>query len=210
MSDTELLPKSKPEPVRRLEVFTGSGRRRTWTSAQKAEILAESYESGEKVSAVARRHGPHPASTGAGKHLQPTHRLRLGFGQKLSVRHVSNPLDSTGSTFADLRSALKVRSKGRLQTTEHGHAGGGVPVPRPSSGVPRRELSGPRCPFLARPTWRAVTCALKATSEPLSDRLLMTVSVLHHALDPALIVSFARPKTVADHPFALRSTCKLR
>ena len=28
MSDTELLPKSKPEPVRRLEVFTGSGRRR--------------------------------------------------------------------------------------------------------------------------------------------------------------------------------------
>ncbi len=30
MSDTELLPKSKPEPeaVRRLEVFTGAGRRR--------------------------------------------------------------------------------------------------------------------------------------------------------------------------------------
>jgi transposase len=60
VSDTELLPKSKPEPVRRLEVFTGSGRRRTWTSAQKAEILAESHESGEKVSAVARRHGLTP------------------------------------------------------------------------------------------------------------------------------------------------------
>ena len=60
MSDTELLPKSKPEPVRQLEVFTGSGRRRTWTPAQKAEILAESYESGEKVSAVARRHGLTP------------------------------------------------------------------------------------------------------------------------------------------------------
>ena len=60
MSDTELLPKSKPEPVRRLEVFTGSGCRRTWTPAQKAEILAESYESGEKVSAVARRHGLTP------------------------------------------------------------------------------------------------------------------------------------------------------
>ena len=60
MSDTKLLPKSKPEPVRRLEVFTGSGRRRTWTSAQKAEILAESYESGETVSIVARRHGLTP------------------------------------------------------------------------------------------------------------------------------------------------------
>jgi len=60
VSDTELLHKSKPEPVRRLEVFTGAGRRRAWTSEQKAQILAESYESGEKVSAVARRHGLTP------------------------------------------------------------------------------------------------------------------------------------------------------
>ena len=60
MSDTELLHKSKPEPVRRLEVFTGAGRRRIWTAEQKAQILAESYEGGEKVSAVARRHGLTP------------------------------------------------------------------------------------------------------------------------------------------------------
>jgi transposase len=57
MSDTELLPKPNPEPVRRLEVFTGSGRRRAWTAEQKARIVAESHESGETVSAVARRHG---------------------------------------------------------------------------------------------------------------------------------------------------------
>src|SRR5712691_9141029 len=60
MSDTELLPKSKPEPVRRLEVFTGSGRRRAWTAAQKAQIVTESYESGETVCAVARRHALTP------------------------------------------------------------------------------------------------------------------------------------------------------
>ena len=60
VSDTELLHKSKGEPVRRFEIFTGSGRRRVWTSEQKAEILAESYESGDKVSAVARRHGLTP------------------------------------------------------------------------------------------------------------------------------------------------------
>ena len=60
MSDTELLHKSKGEPVRRLEIFTGSGRRRAWTPEQKAAILAESYESGDKVSAVARRHGLTP------------------------------------------------------------------------------------------------------------------------------------------------------
>jgi transposase len=60
MSDTELLHKPKPEPVRRLEVFTGAGRRRAWTAAQKAQIVAESYESGETVCAVARRHALSP------------------------------------------------------------------------------------------------------------------------------------------------------
>jgi transposase len=45
MSDTELLHKSKLEPVRRVEVFTGAGRRLAWTVEQKAQIVAESYES---------------------------------------------------------------------------------------------------------------------------------------------------------------------
>jgi transposase len=58
MSDTELL--AKPEPVRRLEVFTGAGRRRNWPAEQKARIVAASYESGERVCAVARRHGLTP------------------------------------------------------------------------------------------------------------------------------------------------------
>jgi transposase len=58
--DTELLPKSNSEPVRRLEVFTGSGRRRAWTAEQKARIIAETYESGATVSAAARRHGLTP------------------------------------------------------------------------------------------------------------------------------------------------------
>jgi transposase len=60
VSDIELLHKSKDEPVRRLEVFTGCGRRRSWTAAQKARIVAESYASGDDVSSVARRHGLTP------------------------------------------------------------------------------------------------------------------------------------------------------
>ena len=60
MSDTELLHKSKPEPVHRLEVFTGTGRRRVWTAEQKTQIVAESYADGEIVTAVARRHGLTP------------------------------------------------------------------------------------------------------------------------------------------------------
>jgi transposase len=52
--------KHMPEPVRRMELFTGAGRRRTWSAAEKAAIVAESYGSGETVCGVARRHGLTP------------------------------------------------------------------------------------------------------------------------------------------------------
>ena len=48
------------EPVRRLEVFTGAGRRRTWRDEDKARIVAEIATSGYSVCAVARRHGLSP------------------------------------------------------------------------------------------------------------------------------------------------------
>jgi hypothetical protein len=41
MSDTELLDKSRPDPVRRMEASTGAGRRRRWSAEQKARIVAE-------------------------------------------------------------------------------------------------------------------------------------------------------------------------
>src|SRR6516225_4993102 len=45
------------EPVRRLEVFTGAGRRRKWSDEEKARMVAEIVASGDSVCAVARRHG---------------------------------------------------------------------------------------------------------------------------------------------------------
>ena len=48
------------EPVRRLEVFTGAGRRRKWSDEEKARIVAEIVASGDSVCAVARRHGLSP------------------------------------------------------------------------------------------------------------------------------------------------------
>ena len=48
------------EPVRRMEVFTGAGRRRKWSDEDKARIVAETVASGESVCAVARRHGLSP------------------------------------------------------------------------------------------------------------------------------------------------------
>jgi transposase len=86
MSDTELLPKSKLEPVRRLEVFTGTGRRRAWSAEQKARIVAESYQSGETVSAVARRHGLTPQQL---------------FGwRRAAQRRSEHAADESGSAFA--------------------------------------------------------------------------------------------------------------
>jgi transposase len=58
-----------PEPVRRIEVFTGAGRRRSWSSEEKAAIIAESYDAGETVCAVARRHGLTPQQLFAWRRL---------------------------------------------------------------------------------------------------------------------------------------------
>lgn len=61
MTISEFTLKSRDEePVRRLEIFTGSGRRREWLPDEKARIVAESYETGETVSAVARRYALSP------------------------------------------------------------------------------------------------------------------------------------------------------
>jgi transposase len=54
-----------PEPARRIEVFTGQGRRRTWTAADKLAIVAESYDPGASACGVARRHGLTPPCRGS-------------------------------------------------------------------------------------------------------------------------------------------------
>jgi transposase len=46
--------------VRRIELITGTGRRRRWSSDDKARIVAESLEPGANVSEVARRNGLSP------------------------------------------------------------------------------------------------------------------------------------------------------
>src|SRR3954452_20320261 len=59
MSISELM--HRPERARRLEGFTGAGRRRTFPADEKAAIVAESYAPGRTVCGVARRHGLTPA-----------------------------------------------------------------------------------------------------------------------------------------------------
>ncbi|HEX6013555.1 MAG TPA: transposase [Geminicoccaceae bacterium] len=50
---------TKADDFRRLEVITGVGRRRRWSDADKARIVAESLDPATTSSAVARRYGLH-------------------------------------------------------------------------------------------------------------------------------------------------------
>jgi len=61
MTDTHDDPRTKAPPARRVEIFTGAGRRRSWSAAEKARIVAESLTPGVNVSALARAHGLMPA-----------------------------------------------------------------------------------------------------------------------------------------------------
>ena len=48
------------QEYQRIEVITGTARRRRWSTEQKLRIMEESFEPGETVSSVARRHGVAP------------------------------------------------------------------------------------------------------------------------------------------------------
>jgi hypothetical protein len=47
--------------ARRFEVFTGAGKRRDWTDAEKAPIVAECWSGGKRINAVARQHASDPS-----------------------------------------------------------------------------------------------------------------------------------------------------
>lgn len=48
------------DDYRRIEVITGTARRRSWSLEQKIAIIEETFEAGNSVSSVARRHGVAP------------------------------------------------------------------------------------------------------------------------------------------------------
>jgi transposase len=57
MANAMLDARQEGDSYRRVEVITGERRRRRWTGAEKARIVAESFEEGVNISEVARRHG---------------------------------------------------------------------------------------------------------------------------------------------------------
>ncbi len=67
MSISEL--KHVSEGARRFDVFTGAGRRRSFTTVEKAKIVEESYAGEDSVCGVARRHGLTPQQLFAWRRL---------------------------------------------------------------------------------------------------------------------------------------------
>jgi transposase len=89
MSISELMHVS--ERARRIEVFTGAGRRRTWPADEKAAIVAESYAPGRTVCGVARRHGLTPAQLFAWRRLARRARVPVQEPAALFVPAVVEP-----------------------------------------------------------------------------------------------------------------------
>ena len=58
-NDTHQDNRKDTESYRRIELITGTTRRRRWSDDERTRILAESFEPGANVSAVARRNGVH-------------------------------------------------------------------------------------------------------------------------------------------------------
>lgn len=48
------------DEYQRIEIITGTGRRRRWTAAQKLRMVEETWQTGESISEVARRNGVAP------------------------------------------------------------------------------------------------------------------------------------------------------
>jgi transposase len=138
MSDTEFTHMSEPLPARRIEIFTGAGRRRSWPASVKAEIVAESEREGETVCAVARRHGLTPQQLFAWR--REARRRRVAAAEPMSAPALAfvpvvsdagvpaatpqktrgRPRSAPGSRVAARRIAVEIEIDGAVVRVRHG------------------------------------------------------------------------------------------
>jgi transposase len=67
--------------VRRLEVITGVGGRRTWSTEDKARIVGETLATGANVAAIARRYGLRPQQVYTWRRLAREGALAVSSGE---------------------------------------------------------------------------------------------------------------------------------
>jgi transposase len=114
MADHTFDPKAAD--IRRIEVITGAGRRRRWTTEAKARILAESFAGGASVSDVARRHGIRPQQLFGWRHQARSGRLALaGAGLPSFVPIVADGSGAgASSSGATDSSAIEIEVRGMI------------------------------------------------------------------------------------------------
>ena len=106
------------KPARRLEVFTGSGRRRSFSDEDKSRIVAEIVTSGDSVSGVARRHGLSPQQLfGWRRQLRES---QVGLSEADGQRFVPAVVDvaSSASAVRRQRPALQCKTEPGAGTIE--------------------------------------------------------------------------------------------
>lgn len=109
-------------PVRRIEVFTGAGRRRTWSAEDKARIVAESLTGEDSVCAVARRHGLSPQQL---------------FGWRRQLRQAAEGVERQALQFVPAVIEAAVPGHPRKRVTPRGRRDGGDAV-----GIIEVEIAG--------------------------------------------------------------------
>jgi transposase len=137
MSDTEFTHVSEPLPARRIEIFTGAGRRRSWPASVKAEIVAESEREGETVCAVARRHGLTPQQLFAWRREARRRRVAVAGASAPALTFVpvvseagtspstpqktrGKPRSAPGSRAAARKIAVEIEVDGAVVRVRHG------------------------------------------------------------------------------------------
>ena len=111
--------------ISRLEVLEGPTGRRSWPDEVKAAIVAESFEPGVKVSAVARRHGLTPQHLTSWRRAARKGRLVLpseadGAFASILVEEAQEPRASSGETISIETGGIVVRVPLEISATRLG------------------------------------------------------------------------------------------
>src|ERR1700738_5231744 len=116
------------EPVRRLEVFTGAGRRRKWSDEDKARIVAEIVASGESVCAVARGPGLFPQQLFGSRRQQREAAAKHSDAEELQFVPAVVDAGASAPVLRRRRKVPRCKSEPDVGMIEVGVEGEGVPI----------------------------------------------------------------------------------
>jgi transposase len=101
--------------IRRIEVITGTGRRRRWSGEIKAQIIAESFSGEASVSEVARRHGLRPQQLFGWRHQARNGELAVnGDDPPAFVPMITDGARAPASRGAPADSAIEIELAGMI------------------------------------------------------------------------------------------------